>query len=539
MLPANANAPTRAPPRFDRAGACCMASRPRCCAKVPTLSYSEPTPWPIGTGPEPRFCEEPGRLAVLASFDMDGLDGDAELGRLAGFAARLCGAAVGLVSIVEEQRQRFLAHIGTADAETPRAWSFCQHAMIGSEPMIIRDARADPRFANSPLVTGPAGVRFYAGIALISSEGAPLGTLCVTDTAPRHDGLDPLQLEGLTVLAEAARRRLESHRHANMTLAEITAAAERVRIMLDSVPDIAWSAAPGGGFDHFNARWRTVTGQPAPRHVEDWRAVIHPEDYEGSLEKFLGAVAQAQMFEDEIRIRVADGSYRWMLSRAVPSTRDPATARWFGTLTDIDDRYRLSQEREMLAGELAHRIKNIFAVMAGLVTLHARGRDEAKGFAHELTQSILALSRAQDFALRSDADHPEDLTELLAVLMAPYDAPGTSRVTVRGDKVGFGPKAATPLALVFHELATNSAKYGALGASSGEVAITVERDAEAVRIGWSESGGPPTAAPDEAGFGSRLMTLAIERQLGGRIVQEWHEAGLVAQITLPLEQLAR
>jgi PAS domain S-box-containing protein len=504
-----------------------------------TLSYSEPSPWPIGTAPEQKFCGEPGRLAVLASFDMDGLDGDAELSRLAQFAARLCGASVGLVSIVEAQRQRFLARVGIDEGETPREWSFCQHAMVGSAPMVVVDARSDPRFATSPLVTGPAGMRFYAGVPLISSEGAPLGTLCITDAAPRPEGLSALQIEGLMALAEAAKRRLESHRHANLTLAEITAGAERVRIMLDSVPDIAWSAAPGAMFDQFNARWRTVTGQPTPRHVEDWRAVIHPEDYDRSLEKFLDAVQRAEMFEDEIRIRQADGSYRWMLSRAVPSTADPATARWFGTLTDIDDRYRRSQERELLAGELAHRIKNIFAVMSGLVTLHARGKDEVQDFAEELRESIFALSRAQNFALRIDAQHPEDIKDLLAVLLAPYGRPGSSRIAVNGDTVAFGPKAATPLALVFHELATNSAKYGALGASAGQVAITVAREAEAVRIGWSESGGPPTKAPGEEGFGSRLMTLAIERQLGGRIAQDWREQGLAAEISVPLEQLAR
>lgn len=508
-------------------------------AKGCILSYSEPTPWPSGTAPAQAFCGEDNRLVVLASFAMDQLEGDAELARITRFAAQLCDTPSAMISIIEEHRQLFIASSGIDIAETPREWSFCAHAMIEAAPTIIPDAREDRRFATSPLVTGPPHIRFYAGFPLISSEGAALGTLCVIDQRERPGGLSALQIEGLEVLAEAAKRRLESHRHASQTLAELTESARRVRVMLDSVPDIAWSAAPGGLFDQFNARWRKVTGLPNPRHVEDWRAAIHPDDFDASLAKFLGAVRRAEMFEDTIRMRTTDGTYRWMLSRAVPSTDDPDTARWFGTLTDIDERYRLSQEREMLAGELAHRIKNIFAVVNGLITLHAREQSDVRAYSEELSRSIIALSRAQDFALRADAGDDQDLKQLLATLTQPYGAPGSAAISVTGDTVVFGRKAATPLALVFHELATNSAKYGALSVAEGRVAITISKAGDTVQIGWSESGGPPAAPPVKAGFGSRLMTMAITSQLGGQIAQDWQAQGLVSTITLPLDRLAQ
>jgi PAS domain S-box-containing protein len=503
------------------------------------LSYSEPTPWPSGTAPAQAFCGEGDRLVVLASFAMDTLAGDAELARITRFAAKLCDAPSAMISIVEEHRQRFIASSGVDIAETPREWSFCAHAMIEAAPTIIPDARNHPRFATSPLVTDAPHVRFYAGFPLISSEGAALGTLCVIDQHERPGGLSELQIEGMEVLAEAAKRRLESHRYASQTLTELAESARRVRVMLDSVPDIAWSAAPGGLFDQFNARWRSVTGLPNPRHVQDWRDAIHPDDFDASLEKFLGAVRAAVMFEDTIRVRTSDGTYRWMLSRAVPSTDDPDTARWFGTLTDIDDRYRLSQEREWLAGELAHRIKNIFAVVNGLITLHAREQSDVSAYSEELSRSVIALSQAQDFALRADAGDDQDLKQLLTTLTLPYGAPGSGAISIAGDSIVFGRKAATPLALVFHELATNSAKYGALSMAEGQVAIATEQTGDTVRITWSESGGPPAMAPREPGFGSRLMTMAITSQLGGQMVQDWQDQGLVTTITLPAARLAQ
>ncbi len=401
----------------------------------------------------------------------------------------------------------------------------------------VLDATSDPRFADFSLVKAPGGLRYYAGVPLVSPEGAPLGSLCVIDDTPRTEPLTDLQREGLTVLAEAVMRRLQSHREAATAGTKLQASAERLRFMLDSVPDIAWSAAPGPEFDYFNARFTEVTGAPPCKSVDDWRAVIHPEDFEASLVKLDAAMSTASLFDDEWRLRQADGSYRWVLSRAVPSSDNPETARWFGTLTDIHDRQLLSQERELLAGELAHRIKNIFSVITGLVALHARGKPDLKPFADTLADHIRALSRAQEFALKIDARPEENLQELLAVLMAPYGVPGHSAVTISGENVQTGVRSATPLALVFHELATNSAKYGALSVAEGTLSIDVSLENEMVHIAWRERGGPAAAPPTEAGFGSRLVTMAIQNQLGGKIVQDWLETGLAADITIPTARL--
>ncbi len=476
---------------------------------------------------------------MLASFDIDGVVGDPELARLARFAARLCNAPSAAVSLVEAERQRFIAGEGLEVNETARTTSICAHTMMGDAILEVLDASQDPRFGNFELVRGDAHVRYYAGAPLISSEGSPMGALCVTDSKPHDEPLDEFQMEGLLVLAEAVKRRLEAHRQAYLAMFEMKESAERLQFMLDSVPDIAWSAAPGPVFDNFNARWGEVTGLAAPKTVEDWRQAIHPDDFDASAVKFKHAIETATEFEDEWRLRLADGSYRYVVSRAVPSCDDPAKARWFGTLTDIDDRYRISQERELLAGELAHRIKNIFSVISGLVSLRSRGSPENQAFGEALNDNIRALSRAQAYALPGGGEGGEQLIDLLGVLMKPYGADGSNKVSIAGESAAFGKRAATPLALIFHELATNSAKYGALSAPDGTVAIAVSSEGDEVIIDWRESGGPDVAEPQSTGFGSRLISMAIDHQLGGKIMRDWRESGLSVTISIPRERLSQ
>ncbi|MEO0689881.1 MAG: GAF domain-containing protein, partial [Pseudomonadota bacterium] len=137
----------------------------------------------------PHFSEEGERLVTLASYTVSELYGDEELARLAQFAAHLCETPTGAVSLVEAERQIFLASEGVAVSETPRSTSFCATAMLTGEVMVVPDATKDPRFADYASVTSERHLRFYAGAPLISSEGAPLGALCVTDIVPRPEGL--------------------------------------------------------------------------------------------------------------------------------------------------------------------------------------------------------------------------------------------------------------------------------------------------------------------------------------------------------------
>lgn len=516
-------------------------------AKVPPQTMdmlkSKGSTWPIGEGPSQQFCGEEERLSVLASYGGKELVGDPELQRLAEFAAKLCGTPMAMVTFVEREDQRFIAQTGLDAKTTPRRTSFCAHAMLGSEPMVVMDAREDERFANNPLVTGDPHIRFYAGQPLISAEGAPLGALCVIDTEPRAAGLTELQRDGLAVLAQSVMRRLGQRRlgrHVNDTLAQ---QERELRQMIDSVPGIAWRADDQGNFSHVNARWKEVTGLEPPQKTDDWRAAIHPEDWDKTLELFQQAVATGTLFEDEWRLRLEDGSYRWVQSRAVPIVEEGQPVSWFGTVTDIDKTHRLSESRDLLARELSHRIKNIFAVVSGLIAIRSRGRDEVADFAKELTDAIRALGTAHDYVRPMSERRSETLSGLLTDLLAPYETSSGSRFSITGPGVKIGARAATPLALIFHELATNSAKYGALSCAEGHVAVTIAEDSDReghIRVTWEERAAPCATEPhkETEGFGSRLLRMAVEGQLNGSFEREYSDDGLDVRIVVPLKSIA-
>ena len=104
----------------------------------------------------------------------------------------------------------------------------------------------------------------------------------------------------------------------------------------------------------------------------------------------------------------------------------------------------------------------------------------------------------------------------------------------------FDDQAATSVALLFHELATNAAKYGALSEKGGMVALSTARDEDRFVLTWTESGGPTVQGePSRTGFGSSLATLSVQGQLGGRLEREWRQEGLKVIVDLPATALSR
>lgn len=479
------------------------------------------------------------RLSVLQSYRADGIEDDPELSAITTFAAELTGCPISLVSFVETERQRFLARDGLDALETPRSVSFCAHTMLGDTVMEVPDASSDPRFASNELVTGDMAIRFYAGAPLVSPEGAPLGALCVIDKVARPGGLTDMQRNGLRVLAKAVMRRLEARRFELATAARETASALAMREVADLLPAIIWSASGDGQFDYFNSRWTEITGNELPKTADDWRAVVHLDESEMAFGKWAECFRDGKPFESEYRLKQADGSWRWTLSRALPlKGADGNVVRWYGTLTDVDSAYRLSENRDLLARELSHRIKNIFAVVAGLVSIRARRHEAAREFADDLIASIRALGRAHDFVRPVEGSKGDSLRGLLGELMAPY-AENEQRIVLGGKDCSIGPRAATPLALIFHELATNSAKYGALSVEGGRVEIEIDcpEDDGIARIEWRERNGPAAVDQGAEGFGSRLVQMSIEGQLGGKMERRFAPEGLEVDLAIPVKSI--
>ncbi|MCJ7420617.1 PAS domain-containing protein [Sphingomicrobium astaxanthinifaciens] len=492
---------------------------------------------------------EAARLGMLARYDADSLADDDELNALSGFAASLCEAPIALVTLVEAERQRFLSRQGVALEETAREVSFCQHAMVEGGIFEIPDATRDARFADNPLVTGEPQIRFYAGAPLVSAEGAPMGALCVISPEPRS-GLTPLQRERLLVLARAVMRRLDARRRE----LEMTAGrAEAQRLLresqlqfdslADALPQMAWSTNAEGAADYFNRRWYEFTGVAPGSHDGDrWIDAVHPDDRGTAASAWADAVRRGEAYETEYRIRRHDGEYRWTLARGLPvHRRDGAVIRWFGTNTDIDDNRRLVESHALLTRELSHRIKNIFSVVTGLVSFASRKNPEMSEVATSIGDRINALGRAHNYVrpLSSVAAEPTSLRQVLTDLFAPYAEADQDRVRVHGDDVAIREQAVTPIALAFHELATNAVKYGALSEETGQVDLVIERHDDQLTLRWREHGGPAVSAPEQEGFGSDLLATSVERQLHGTFERDWRAEGLQVNMSLPLAKVTK
>lgn len=201
-------------------------------------------------------------------------------------------------------------------------------------------------------------------------------------------------------------------------------------------------------------------------------------------------------------------------------------------------------EQEMLAREMSHRLKNLFAMADGMIRGSARQAATVAEMAETLSGRLHALAGAHALVQREAGGHasgePVDLRDLIGKVVGGHQAaPGPARLELAGPALVCGARAVQALALVLHELATNAAKYGALSGDTGAVRIAWRHEGDMLDLDWRERGGPRiTATPDKSGFGSTLVSHTVERQLGGSIRQDWLPEGLRVAIRLPLSRLA-
>jgi PAS domain S-box-containing protein len=258
----------------------------------------------------------------------------------------------------------------------------------------------------------------------------------------------------------------------------------------------------------------------------------------GELER-IGAVALDALnsgdryFEIEYRYRRADGEVRWFNTRAqAQASVDGKPDGLIGISMDITDRKADEERLQFLAREVDHRANNLMTIVESIVAL-SRGnsmedlRTVLRGRIHALatTHQLLAQSHWGGAELRA----------LVEEELSPYSLGETPpRVRMSGPEVVLNPASAQAVAMVFHELATNAAKYGALSQRDGSVEISwILEPIGTVRIRWMEVGGPPVRPPERRGFGTSVITRALQGVVSGKVELDWRREGLVADLLLP------
>jgi len=270
-------------------------------------------------------------------------------------------------------------------------------------------------------------------------------------------------------------------------------------------------------------------------------ARIHPQDLDRVRAAF--TATRDVLGPYEIDFRILDGSdVRWISARGRGEDKGIIGNLMFGIFMDVSERKMAEEAREMLALEMSHRVKNLFAIAAALTSIASRSTATAEEMADDLRKRLIALGNAHELVrpLLSEPKKAADLGSLLATLLDAYDDKGRigDRIRVVVPHVLVGEGSVTTLALVVHELATNSLKYGALSRATGTLDISCSADETDITLIWTEKGGPHvTEAKGKPGFGSKLVNRSITSQLGGSIEFEWPRQGLIAKLNMSKARL--
>ena len=233
-----------------------------------------------------------------------------------------------------------------------------------------------------------------------------------------------------------------------------------------------------------------------------------------------------------------DGSSFWNALHLGPIYDDNGRLAYlFGSQWDVSDvRAARAEERHarLLARELSHRMKNMFSVIAGIVSVTGRVRG-VENEAREINQRIQALGRAYETTLDDASRGSIEVGEAIRAILAPYDTNGP-RLQFRGNGARVSFNTVSMIGLILHELAANSTEHGAWSAPEGEVVVdwNTPEPGEDLRIDWVESGGPEVVESDISSGTGTAITERLLKAGNGRIERHWNPSGLHAIIKMPV-----
>src|SRR5215213_4951637 len=340
----------------------------------------------------------------------------------------------------------------------------------------------------------------------------------ITDSKRIHAALTDSQ----QVLREQEQRLAATYEHAAIGIVEVDAEGRFLRV------NEAICAITGMSKDEM-VGW-SLLGRTHPDHrLED-------EDlFRRQVEGELG------MYSIEKRFIRKDGRVIWIAVRS-SSVCDAEGKFLYGVrvVQDITERKAAEERQKILIDELNHRVKNTLATVQSLAAQTAHGAPSQKAFQQAFEGRLIALGKAHDQLTLRHWENA-DLRDILSAVTAPYGTHGYNQIALVGEGVTLPPRAALTLAMAFHELATNAAKYGALSVPSGKVEVRWDAAWAAVQtpsrlqISWHEQGGPPVHAPARRGFGTKFIESSISFELSGTAQMSFDRLGVRCMIELPVE----
>jgi PAS domain S-box-containing protein len=326
--------------------------------------------------------------------------------------------------------------------------------------------------------------------------------------------------------------------------------AERTLADRNMQLSLAGKAAGVGSYayDHDNDVMQVCEGYAALHGLPEgttettrakWRARVHPDDLARVQER------RKQAFRDkraeygiEYRIVRPGGEVRWIESRSFISyDADDQPQRVIGLNIDVTERRRADDHQRVLIAELDHRVKNVLATVAAVAANTLEASSSMQHFVAALDARIRALASTHEL-LSNRRWQGLPLDELLRCQLAPYAADGNTRID--GPDVLLMAEAGQAVAMVFHELVTNAAKYGALSGCKGLVSVQWRQQykdglCDRLIIDWQEAGGPAVKAPGKFGYGTSVINDLVPYELGGKAGFEFSRTGVRCRLEIPVK----
>jgi PAS domain S-box-containing protein len=314
----------------------------------------------------------------------------------------------------------------------------------------------------------------------------------------------------------------------------------RYRTLIDSVSSGIIVSDPMGQIERPQPEFERMTGMRWPDYAGmGWLKAVHPDDLQiGKNEPGV----RNNVLRRTVRLKSAKGDdWRWYQFRsvAVPG-REGRPAELISILFDIHSQKLAQEERDIQAGEIRHRWKNLMTVITSLASSSQPDGDAAvESYVKKLLGRLHALSAAGDHAIASN--RAIDIGGIVHATLVPFMEEDTSRFSIVGPHCLISESTGGSLALGIHELATNAIKYGALSVPDGKVAIRWAMSSvdggEAVTIEWVENGGPPAHKPNKESFGTRVIRFIPARERNGRVDLDYRPEGLACRITFVRDRI--
>ncbi|WP_341908837.1 PAS domain-containing protein [Polaromonas sp. YR568] len=323
----------------------------------------------MNTAPSPLPTDESRRLARLKALMVLDTEPEPIFDALARAASSVCGTPIGLLTLIEQDRQWFKARVGVDVAEVPRNISFCAHTVLGDDLIEVPDATDDARFAANPLVTDAPGFRFYAGTPLVMSSGERVGTLCVLDTTPHH--LTDTQRSVLKELATSAVQALEMRERAREVA--IVGSDPKFQALSDACPFGIFHTDLEGRCTYTNPRWQELYGLSYEDSLgHGWADALHPDDRAEVFARWQQSAASGEEFDMEFRIRQQSGEVLYVRAKARSHTDfSGKKSGYVGAVYDVTQR-REAEDRLRASNSFLDRAERIAGVGGWELDLEAR-----------------------------------------------------------------------------------------------------------------------------------------------------------------------